>query len=427
MSKRSGRKDRQPLKYVDQSGQARDLLRPSGLETSEEFIQYYLNLLTNTKYFFRPVSNPFIATVKQKCVEMDGDPDYIVLYDYETRDSNRIYDHVIPKSVYKNNPISYFTFLIDTKGLRFGHVKDALELGVPHMMLIKDERDPVYIGGEILIEDSMLYFNFESGTFSRALRLEDFPIADQNYIDIVAEILEHTFPSIDEAFFTDDPLLPTARPAEEDLDEFCEKYPNRIFYDPKVKKCWDDPNYERAVQPENDICKIRAKLKAAIQQKSSRSEVTNSSSASESGKAAEASDSDKSPVNRLKSFLCPWCKRKPSIAPTDDFVSSSLQKKVSQASSSDDDFLAQPSKSNLFADEEEDFLAQPSKSSLFAEEEEDFLSQPSQASDNDDDFLAQPSRSFADDDEGFLTQKRSKWEDSDDEEESSLSKGRKLN
>jgi hypothetical protein len=226
----------------------------------------YINLLQDPTYFFEPLQSPFIGAEKGKCVTMDGSPDLIVLYNYNQKNEDRIYDNSIPVEVYRQNYPTYFTFIIDKKGIRFGHVKDALELGVPHMMLTRSEEDEVYISGEVMIRGNELYYNFVSGTFAQRYKLKYYPNAHDNYIMIVRYILKKIFPTLT-VNYTKYSLFPTNRPLAEDTDAFCKEHPTQIFFDPLVPKCMDEPDFDRAIHPANNVCTRRARHLEEIRSK----------------------------------------------------------------------------------------------------------------------------------------------------------------
>lgn len=272
-------------------------------------LKYYLRLLSNGNFFYEPLQSPYQRKTKDKCIRMDGEPDYIVRYMYDQKNDKRIYDNGIPDEVLDRYNPSYFTFLIDDQGIRFGHVRDALELGVPHMMLIRNEEDRVYISGEVGIirynnGNFKLYYNFNSGTFSLRYNLVNHPNAEENYKNIVYQILKLTFPQM-EIIYTDYPLFRTGRPSVAELDDFCERHPERIFTDPLVPNCHEaKPDFERAFRPENDICKRRAKYLDTIRQKANQL-------ANEEKQQGLLS-------SIYENIRCVWCKSKPKRKDDDD-------------------------------------------------------------------------------------------------------------
>jgi hypothetical protein len=329
-----------------------------GYVNPQEIIRHSVALLKDTTYFFPQVSSSVGDSQKEKCISTNGENDFIVLYDYKHKNKHRIFDNRIPSEILRQYltqylPV-YFTYLIDDKGIRLGHVKDALELGVPHMMLSRHPDAKASIAGEIKIDGNRVYFNFMSGTFSQALDLQNYPTAYENYREVVKQIIKALLPAEEGPFsvkFTEDVLFPNDRPSEEELDEFCSMHHDQpyIYFDPQSPRCG---KMDLARARQNDVCKIRAKVGQSIQKKKGKLDMT---------------------VQEI--LECPWC-----------------DVGTSQASSSaEDDFLSsQHSQSSMFDDMDEDFLSTPSQgsSSMFDNADDDFLSS-SQGSSSmfDDEFL----------------------------------------
>ena len=92
-------------------------------------------------------------------------PDLLLLFSNKQRRTDKIFRHLSNDTRPLTNP-RYFTYLISSKGIKFGSINDGLEYGTAHLHLIEESNEEIIIAGEIKISGSDLYYNFASGSIS---------------------------------------------------------------------------------------------------------------------------------------------------------------------------------------------------------------------------------------------------------------------
>ena len=169
----------------------------------------------------------------------------------------------------------FYSYLIDRKGTVFGRVYDALEMGTSHQMLVDEENDLVYIAGEIKIQGDKLWFNFESGTFSKFLKLDQDITSKEGLIKLVIELFglyhnrENRFSKIT---YIDRILFPiNVAPSEKEIKYTCTKYNNSRVYKVNLDgstRCSEvKGKIKNIIVPENDICLQSASNNSKLVQK----------------------------------------------------------------------------------------------------------------------------------------------------------------
>ena len=223
---------------------------PQDLIQEGRTLKQYLDLFKDENYGFKSISNVFLR--KTKCVTIpNGNSDIIVIYDHSLRREPRIFrDQLLSTLPKESSSPVYYTYIFDINGMAFGRIYDSLEMGSGHQMLVQNERDLVYIAGEIEILNNNIRFNFESGSYSRELNivhhiLQD-PVIQQNLINLVTAIfkLSDQNGTVDTSLnitYTPHILFPTKNPTQEEIKSICHKTAgdNRLFIstDSTQNKC----------------------------------------------------------------------------------------------------------------------------------------------------------------------------------------------
>lgn len=226
------------------------------LPRGENWISYYTNIISNPRYGFKKVSNPYLD--KTKCVpNPDGEYDYLVKYNHKLRNTSRIYENVLPCSLPRTTRVkTYYTYILTRYGLVCGLILDSLELGTGHQMLVREEDDEVYIAGELELFENNLQFNFMSGTYSALLKLDTNPNLKGNLIQLLTALFTVCEQDVPLAIsFTDKTLFPIKSPSIQEVEEFCSRFPNQLFTDPNEPRCVNDPSIKNAMtNPTGNIC-----------------------------------------------------------------------------------------------------------------------------------------------------------------------------
>ena len=235
--------------------------------------QKELEILLQIHGFVQPVISPFYKENvskrfdKIKCFHTPTiSHNYVTKINYSIRNPERITrgfaSDLDRESEQDSDGNVFYTYLIDRKGTVFGRVYDALEMGTSHQMLVDEENDPVYIAGEMKIQGDKLWFNFESGTFSKFLKLDEDTSSKEGLIKLVTELFglyHNRVNRFSKITYIDRILFPVeVAPSKKEIEYICTKYNNSRVY----KVNLDGSNRCSQIQgklknitiPENDIC-----------------------------------------------------------------------------------------------------------------------------------------------------------------------------
>jgi hypothetical protein len=245
----------------------------------------YTDLLVKIKTNIKiPYTTKLVGIPKLKCIEFPSlDHDLVVRTDYSIRDTSilelslpsddiknphsldtyNILYNVLPSQLYDSMNTGYFTFVIYEGGLLFGRIKNALEWGTAHQMLVPTESEPVYIAGEIKINpDRTIEYNFTSGSYSKDIKIEKNPAYDTikaNITMLFSLYIKGSEPFTQITFYETDPdskgLFPPTSYTESEYRYICEKYPDRLFRFPE-KRCSARKQsvYDIIKDKNNNIC-----------------------------------------------------------------------------------------------------------------------------------------------------------------------------
>jgi hypothetical protein len=230
-------------------------------------------ILSQIHSFVKPVISPFYKENvskrfdKIKCFHTPtASHNYVTKINYSIRNPQRIFrgfasdlDRVSEQDSEGN---VFYSYLIDRNGTVFGRVYDALEMGTSHQMLVDIENDPVYLAGEMKIQGDRLWFNFESGTFTKFLKLDEDPSSKEGLIRLLTELFglyhyrENRFTKIT---YIDRILFPVeVAPSEKEIEHICTKYNAPRVYkvnlDGSTRCSQIKGQIKNVTIPENDIC-----------------------------------------------------------------------------------------------------------------------------------------------------------------------------
>ena len=209
---------------------------------------------------------PFVTTTtpfseKVKCISLPMvQTDYLTRTDYTVRYPEHIYrytaseEQVLPYQLPRDDAPVYYTYVIDGYGMGFGRVLDSLEMGVAHQMIVRHEMDPVIIAGELMIQDNRLWFNFESGTFSKIKNLKKNPVLKHYLMDLVTllfQLYHRGDLGLDQVTYTDDILFPAQPFTSYELNRICTADPTRIF---RVENRCKSGLLRELMTEENNVC-----------------------------------------------------------------------------------------------------------------------------------------------------------------------------
>lgn len=217
---------------------------------------------------FRLVSTKLQEKVKCVGFGMTMGEDIVTRTDHSIRDTFHMYRNVLPSRLQSTDHIQYFTYVIDEMGLVLGRIHNSLEWGTAHQMLVEKPESPVYIAGEIRMTpptryaSPLLEFNFESGTYSRELKLSSTPALQEAIEDVVTQLFSmyHVDDVPLHVIYTPEILLPVMPFTPDYLDTICRMYPDRLFRVPGQLLCSDKkrPKVEAIIHnEENNICRHR--------------------------------------------------------------------------------------------------------------------------------------------------------------------------
>ena len=231
------------------------------------------DILSQIHSFVKPVISPFYKENvskrfdKIKCFHTPTvSHNYVTKTNYSLRNPERI-SRGLASDLDRDSELDsdgsvYYSYLIDDSGALFGRVYDALEMGTSHQMLAERENEPVFIAGEMKIQGDKLWFNFESGTFTKFLKLDEDPSSKEGLIKLLTELFglyHHRENRFSKITFMDTILFPIElEPSEKEIEYICKKY--KIPYVYKVNldgstRCSDIKGKVINVTiPENDIC-----------------------------------------------------------------------------------------------------------------------------------------------------------------------------
>ena len=230
-------------------------------------------ILSQIHSFVEPVISPFYKENaskrfdKIKCFHTPTvSHNYVTKTNYSIRNTERIKrgfaSDLDRESEQDSDGNVFYSYLIDRNGTVFGRVYDALEMGTSHQMLVDEENDPVYIAGEMKIQGNKLWFNFESGTFSKFLKLDQDISSKEGLIKLVTELFglyhnrDNRFSKIT---YIDRILFPIeVAPSEKEIEYICKKYNNSRVYKVNLERstrCSEIKGKLKNITiPENDIC-----------------------------------------------------------------------------------------------------------------------------------------------------------------------------
>jgi len=207
---------------------------------------------------------------KTKCVGfgITMGEDIVTRTDHSIRDTFHMYRNVLPSRLQQTDHVQYFTYVMDEMGLVLGRIHNSLEWGTAHQMLVEKPESPVYIAGEIRMTPPTRYappvleFNFESGTFSRELKLSSDPELQAALEDVMTRLFSmyHVDDTPPHVVYTSDILLPVMPFTPDELDTICRMYPDRLFRVPGQLLCSDKkrPKVDAIIHnEENNICRHR--------------------------------------------------------------------------------------------------------------------------------------------------------------------------
>jgi len=214
-----------------------------------------------------PIPEGYFDT-KVKTLPFQNGPNLYVLYHHKQRkyayDNFRIFEHVFSGDLSaRTGALSFYTFsklmltignlqakekvktpaamtfLLSEKRFAMGWPKDGVEVGTGHNCLIQDETEKVYIAGEILFAHDGVFFNFNSGTFTRQIAPEYFAGEDAfqtQWKGLIKQLISTIWDSklsrlLDKAVpspkvtYTDEILIPFTPPVEYTKQAFCQSEP----------------------------------------------------------------------------------------------------------------------------------------------------------------------------------------------------------
>jgi hypothetical protein len=234
--------------------------------------QTEIEILSQIYGFVKPIISPFYKENvskrfdKIKCFHTPTEShNYVTKINYSIRNPERISRGLasdLDRDTADSDDSVYYSYLIDDSGALFGRVYDALEMGTSHQMLVERENDPVFIAGEMKIQGDQLWFNFESGTFSKFLKLDEDPKSKEQLMLLVGQLFslyrrrDRKFSTIT---FMDTILFPVElAPSDKELEYICTKYKIPHVYKVDIdgsKRCSQiQGKLKSVVVPENDIC-----------------------------------------------------------------------------------------------------------------------------------------------------------------------------
>jgi hypothetical protein len=234
-----------------------------------------IDILSKIYSFVEPVISPFYKedAAKQfdkiKCFHTPSLPhNFITKTNYSLRNPERM-SRGLASDLDRDNDLDsngcvYYSYLIDYNGPIFGRVYDALEMGTSHQMLVDRENDPVFIAGELKIQGHKLWFNFESGTFSKFLKLDEDPNSKKQLMLLVGELFS-LYHSKDREFsritYIDTILFPVeVAPSEREIIKICNQhnipYVYKVNLEGSTRCSQIQGKLKRVTIPENDICYV---------------------------------------------------------------------------------------------------------------------------------------------------------------------------
>ena len=232
-----------------------------------------LEILSQIHSFVQPVISPFYKENvskrfdKVKCFHTPTvSHNYVTKTNYSIRNTERITrgfaSDLDRDTEHDSDGNVFYSYLIDRKGTVFGRVYDSLEMGTSHQMLVDEENDLVYIAGEIKIQRDKLWFNFESGTFSKFLKLDQDIRSKEGLIKLVIELFglyHHRENRFSKITYIDKILLPAeVAPSEKEMKHICTKHNNSHVYRVNLdgsNRCSEiKGKLKNIIIPENDIC-----------------------------------------------------------------------------------------------------------------------------------------------------------------------------
>lgn len=124
--------------------------------------------------------------------------------------SEHIFHNVLPYELRARLPLpAYFTYLLNNNGLHLGWIRNSFEFGACHyklgvdpetvrssnrMEFALDGMKTVIIAGEMKLDENDIWFNFESGTFTKEMKLPNFPKYQEYLISTLTTIFGYTPP-----------------------------------------------------------------------------------------------------------------------------------------------------------------------------------------------------------------------------------------
>jgi hypothetical protein len=127
--------------------------------------------------------------------------------------------------------VGYFTYMINDDGLHLARYRNSFEIGTGHENLgigqqrISGDGVDVLIAGEVSVDRRDVRFNFQSGTFSKDLGLDDHPLYKKFLIDYVTDLFSDG--GVFSVTYTDSVLFPSIFPTLEKIRRDCDNK-NRI-------------------------------------------------------------------------------------------------------------------------------------------------------------------------------------------------------
>lgn len=159
----------------------------------ERFVREYTAFL-DSQYKTYEYLSPNVSTTSVSSILREKRYGKYNVLDRYTQSPN-VYHNVYPyqfRDQHEEGELTLFTYVIDSEGLHLGHYQNMFEIGTGHSFLMGRNQDEYYnviAAGEILLQNNELLFNFESGTFMRTARVDEFPRYKDFLIDIVGLIL----------------------------------------------------------------------------------------------------------------------------------------------------------------------------------------------------------------------------------------------